>query len=499
VPCIFISGQNKLEKTTRFTKSKVRTFGEQEADIIELIMPITKHCAFISDPLKIRYELEKAYFFALEGRPGPVWLDIPLDVQNMRVVSETLMSFSEKKQNTVINEKDISFIHKKLNASKKPIILIGGGILLDEGAKKLRTFVEKYKFPVVFTSAAPDAYGSSNSNSIGSIGVMGCSRAAAFAVQNADLILNFGSRLPPAVLGEDITDFARNAEIIVVDQNVDEFSDNIKRYTKIIPARPSQVLIKLMDLKIKKKIDWLERCQHWKIFFKNHDVWENKGNALDMHNLAIILSECLPTKANFICDSGFADVILPTNISFSQGQECIHPVYQGAMGFAIPAAIGAYLGNNNATVCVVGEGTLMMNIQELQTISHQNLPIKIIVINNGGYAIIKRRQKELFRNRTIGTTSDDGLPVPDLKKLAIGFGLNYSKVTELSKINDFLQLKFATNRPEFIEIIGLEDQAYLEMAFRKNDQQRWEKRPIEDQSPFLDRDVFERKMNITKN
>ena len=203
----------------------------------------------------------------------------------------------------------------------------------------------------------------------------------------------------------------------------------------------------------------------------------------------------MPENCNFICDSGFADVILPTNIEFKLNQKCIHPVYQGAMGFAIPAAIGAFKGNGNTTICVVGEGSLMMNVQELLTISHLNLPIKIIVINNGGYAIIKRRQKELFRNRTVGTDVDDGLSIPNLERLAFGFGLSFSKVTNLNIIEQILKEKFSTQETEFIEIMGIENQSYLEMSFRKNEDNRWEQRPIEDQHPFMDREVFKREMN----
>ena len=497
IPVYFISGQNTLAETTRHTGEPIRTYGQQEADIIALVSSITKHAAFISDPARIRFELEKATFLAHEGRPGPVWIDIPLDVQNRRVDPTELDGFApEKTLKTACAEEDVEIIAHKLARASRPVVLIGGGIKLDGAAGKLKTFVERNKLPVVYTSAAPDAYGSTHANSIGSVGVMGCSRAGAFAVQNADFLLALGSRLPSSVVGSDPAKFAREADIIAVDENVAEFARYRERLFKIVAARPAAVLDALQPLELQKDPAWLDKCRHWKTAFARYDTWQDEGPAVDLHNFAAILSNALPDSANFICDSGFVDVILPTNMRFSGGQNCIHPVYQGAMGFAVPGAVGAYLANGKPTVAVVGDGSVMMNLQEFQTIVHHQLPVKIIVVNNGIYAIIKRRQVELFRKRTIGTDTSNGVSVPEFSAMAAGFGLRYEQLTEPDKMDADLKQLLAAPEPMMIEIFGRPDQIYLEVAFAKTRERKFVKRPLEDQAPFMDRELFTQEMII---
>jgi acetolactate synthase-1/2/3 large subunit len=498
VPCYFISGQNSLAETTRHTGEPIRTYGQQEADIVEMVSSITKHAVFVSDPAQIRFELEKATFLAHQGRPGPVWIDIPLDVQNMRVDPDLLRPYEPENgdDNGTGRDDDVSFLKQKLEDASRPVILIGAGVKLDGAAEKLKSFAEKNNLPVTYTSAAADVYGSTNSNSIGSVGVMGCSRAGAFSVQNSDLLIVLGSRLPSSVVGVDVHKFARDADIIVVDENRSEFERHKEYLQNIIPRRPGNILDALLSVDLEIGEDWLRQCQHWKQVFANLDHWENEGSAIDLHNFASVLSDALPEEANFICDSGFIDVILPTNMSFSEKQKCIHPVYQGAMGFALPAAMGAYLATKKTTVAVIGDGSVMMNLQELQTIAHNDLPIKIIVINNGGYAIIKRRQKELFRKRTIGTDSSNGLSVPEFSAVSACFGIRYEKLDRLETIEEDLSALLATPEAMLIEVNGLPDQIYVEVAFAKTQERKFSRRPLEDQYPFMDRNVFSREMII---
>lgn len=497
IPCYFVSGQNTLAETRRHNGEPIRTYGQQEADIVELVSPITKHCAFVSDPTTIRFELEKATALANKGRPGPVWIDIPLDVQNMRVDPDTLLGFEpDEEQNAKVCGDDLAFLEESLKSATRPVILVGGGVKLDNAAESLKAFAERNNIPVTFTSSATDVYGTANSHSIGSVGVMGCSRAGAFAVQNSDLLLVLGSRLPSSVVGADAHKFARKADIIVVDENIEEFERNKDLFNRIIPIRPGQMLDILSSKKFRTNSHWLKKCLHWKTLFADYDVWENQNTAIDLHNFARVLSNVLPERANFICDSGFIDVILPTNMRFSLGQKCVHPVYQGAMGFALPATMGAWLATEKPTVAVIGDGSIMMNLQELQTIVHNGLPVKVIVVNNGGYAIIKRRQKELFRKRTIGTDQSNGVGVPRFSSVAAAFGIAYTKLENLDTLEQ--DLGGLLQRPEaiLIEIDGLAEQVYLEVSFAKTQERRFVRRPLEDQFPFMERSVLKNEMIV---
>lgn len=497
VPCVFISGQNTLDETVRYSKEPIRTFGQQEADIIELIEPITKYATFIDNPDLIRYELEKALFLAYEGRPGPVWLDIPLDIQNKRIDPSSLLKFMPEQVNSCEKiDDDLATILQSLNEAKRPVFLIGAGVKLADGSSLLKSYVEKNDIPVVYTSAAPDVYGSSQSHSIGSVGVMGCSRAGAFAVQNADLLIVLGSRLPSSVVGAEVQKFARHAKIIVVDLSIEEYARYGDKISHIFQAAPHQMLKLMSSQPMKAFSNWLQKCQQWKIFFGSLDKWYQDSKAIDLHDLADIFSKVLPGNANFICDSGFVDVIMPTNIQFKLGQKCIHPVYQGAMGFALPGSYGAYLSNKQITVAVIGDGSVMMNLQELQTIAYHRFPVKIIIINNGIYSIIRRRQEELFRKRTIGTDESNGVSVPDFKKIADTFNIPFCQIDKAGRMEEQLSQCLQEDGPMIIEIFGIEKQEYLEVSFARNAQRRFVRRPLEDQYPFIDRQIFAEQMIV---
>ena len=222
IPCIFISGQNHLKETKRFTKIPIRTYGQQEADIISIVKPITKYASMITNANMVRYEIEKAMHFSLEGRKGPVWLDIPLDIQNMRIDKKNLKSFNQKLKNYKASKKQIKFVIEKLKNAKRPSILIGSGVKLSNAESQLQKFITKFQIPLTYTSSAPDTFGSKEKFSIGSFGSQGCSREGAFTVQNSDFLLVIGSKLNSLITGPDFEKFAREAFTIVVDIDKNE-------------------------------------------------------------------------------------------------------------------------------------------------------------------------------------------------------------------------------------------------------------------------------------
>jgi len=497
LPVIFLSGQNFLNETTSYKKKNIRTYGQQEADIIKIIKPITKYSKMITDPMQIKYELDKAFFFANNKIKGPVWLDIPLDIQNSRLEDKKLKSFSKNYEIIKCSSKLINKVFSEIKFANRPAVLIGSGVKNAKCIEEFKKFVNKYQIPVVYTSSGSSILGSEYKLSIGSIGSQGCSREGAFTVQNCDLLIVLGSRLNSLTIGLDVKKFARNAKKIIIDIDKDEYEKNRFENSKLILSDLDFFLKKMNQKKIIIKWNkWILKCLNWKKIFKSKKDILNGSQKINLYELSEVFSKTLPSNSVFLCDSGFIDVILPTNIRFRKKQICIHPVSQGSMGFALPAIIGAYTTGKKNIVSVIGDGSIMMNLQELQTIKYYKIPAKIFIINNKMYGIIRRRQKELFRGRTIGTDDTNGVGNPDFRKISKAFDIKYklikTKKNLTSEINNVLKEK----KTVICEIIADENQEYIEIGYAKNKKGKIVRRPLEDQKPFLDRNTFLREMII---
>jgi acetolactate synthase-1/2/3 large subunit len=501
VPCIFISGQNILRETSRFTGLALRTFGQQEADIVGLVTPITKFARMITKSSEIVEAMDLALHAALSGRKGPVWLDIPLDLQSSLIDPEQILNLTGdlfSQTDMKANDVDVFQLVSALRIAKRPVVLIGRGVRSAGADEKLKAFLERWQLPLTFTASAPDIYGSANELSIGSVGAMGCSRAGNFAVANADLVLVLGSRLTPLATGPDLCKFARSARIIVVDIDPIEHSKPSIRIDQFVKSDLACFFTQIAQHETGNvRTTWIEKCKHWKQQFRSVETDFVSLDVVDLYQLADRLSDLLPTPSTLVTDSGLVEVILPSNIRFKEGTICIHPASQGAMGFALPAAIGAQNATDHLVLAVIGDGSIMMNLQELQSIRYYNLPIKIIVINNNVYSIIRRRQRDLFRKRTIGTDPENGVSCPDFSKVADCFGLQYLRISSVDKLDECLKKMFATEGPVLCEIMGRVDQGYIEIGHARSAiDRRLTRRPLEDQAPFLSRDIFLNEMII---
>ena len=498
IPCIFISGQNVLNETTNYTGLNIRTYGQQEADIIPMVKSITKYAAMLHKASDIIVELEKAYFYAMEGRPGPVWLDIPLDLQSANVeIVEQKNSEAIKYISPQISKDGLLSVVSQLKAAKRPVVLIGSGIRSAHAESTLKEFIETWKIPMVYSNSAPDIYGSRNDLSIGSIGSMGASRAGNFCIQNADLVLVLGNRLSSYSTGVDYCDFARDAKTIVVDIDPVEHQKKSINIDQFIHADVKNFLEELNESKIELDAsEWLNKCLHWKKTFSVVEPHFTNSEKIDLYEFVNTLSNTLPDNCSLVTDSGFIEVILPTNFNFGNGQRSIHPFSQGSMGFALPGSLGAYYASNEPVFVIVGDGSIMMNLQELQTISHNKIPIKIIIINNNVYGIIRRRQEELFRGRTIGTDPANGVSCPEFKKVAHAFGFKYQLIDEKIDLETSLKTLVNADGPVICEIMCREDQSYIEVGTVRDLNRKMVRRPLEDQIPFLDREVFLTEMVI---
>lgn len=497
LPIVFISGNNPLNENTRHTGCKIRTYGSQEADIISIVEPVTKYSVMLEDPSRTVYEIEKALFMAQDGRKGPVWIDVPLDVQNMRIEEGEFEHFSKPEKKVEDIDSKIKIISQLLNEAERPVILMGGGSR--EGKVQIGQLAEDFNIPVVCSPAASDIYGTSHEMSIGTVGSLGGSRAGNFAIQNSDFVLCLGSKLCSQLTGAR-DKFARAAKIIVVDIDENEHTKDGVKIDYLINCLVTEFMDMLIDtgLKVHDR-DWADKCIRWKKVFaiENEEFVKEycEDGSIELYSLLAELGKVLPEEATVITDAGFEELIVPSAIAYRDGQRALFPAAQGAMGYAIPAIIGAYTAGRKNIVCIVGDGSIMMNIQELQVISNMKIPVKILVINNDMYAVIRKRQKDLFRKRIVGVDPGTGVSEPDFRKIAECFGFGYKKIENREELKNWLP-GFECNSQEIIEIMSSPDQKYFHESYALNENRKLVHRPIEDMSPFLPRELIKSEMVI---
>lgn len=498
IPCVFVSGQNMLRETSRYTGIQLRTYGQQEADIVRIAESITKYSIMITDPKRIVYEMDKALYLAQTGRKGPVWIDVPLDIQNMRIEPEELERFEPMDDTDFApSMEDIEYVIKALQSAKRPVLLIGSGVRSADAIPELETLLEKYPIPVTYASSATDVYGASNQLSVGTVGSIGGTRAGNFAVQNSDLLLVLGCRLSPITTGPDYENFARAAKVIVVDIDSMEHSKNTVRIDRLIISDVKKFLVALMGKDIRRDSDeWQNKCIHWRQIFPMCEDKYKMTEKVDLYYLAECLSKTLADRTVLLSDAGLEELIIPSTVYFKKGQRCIHPASQGSMGYALPGAIGAYFAASCQTVAVIGDGSIMMNLQELQTIRYHNIPIKIIVVNNDVYAIIRKRQVDLFRTRTIGTDPANGVSCPSFQKVAECFEIPYIRIDNSIDLKSRIASVINMDSPVLCEVMGVENQDYLRSSYAYDSKRRFVQRPLEDQAPFMERELFLSEMII---
>lgn len=495
VPCVFISGQNTLAETVRHTHISVRTFGQQEADIVKIVSSITKYAVMIENPEDIAFELDKAFYLMLEGRKGPVWIDVPLDIQNMRIEEEKLCRFSPVEEEKCIDKKVLVSVIEELKKAQRPVLLLGNGVR--DISEKVINLIEKLNIPTVYENSAVDIYPYTQKYACGCVGTMGANRSANMIVQNSDFVLAIGCKLSTMTVGNDKTKFAREAQIAVIDVDDAETKKNTVNIDFVVIGNLSEILDRILeqaDFSVNSK--WVEKCLHWKNIFPLCEEERKYSDKVDLYFLAENLSKYLPKEAILVCDAGLEELLMPTTIAFQKGQKCVQPAMQGCMGFALPASYGAYLAKKNPVVAVIGDGSVMMNLQEMQTIAYQKFPLKIIIVNNNCYAVIRKRQKDLFRTRTIGNDSSDGVSCPDFSKVASCFGLDYIHVSGTKGLSAGLEKLMKSSQPTICEVVAVEDQTYLHSSYARTESGKFVQRPLEDQSPYLPRDLFLSEMVI---
>lgn len=493
VPCIFVSGQQNVEQTIAYSGLPLRQVGIQEADIVQLVTPITKYAVMITNPQDIAKEMDKAIYMAREGRRGPVWLDVPLNVQNSMIKEEILNRWKPEEKAHRLESQEVETVVECLQKSKRPVLLAGNGIRAAGGQKVLQAVIEKYQIPTVFTRPSVDLLPYDHSLHFGVVSAAAANRYANFIIQNSDFVLSIGSRLSIETTGPEQKDFAREAKIIVIDIDEVEHKKDGVNISRFVQADAKEFLKVMEQISIRENDwnSWLDTCNHWKEIFPGYDsnVAQQK-NPIDIKYFLECLSETFPSDVTVISDAGLTGSTVPANCHVGENGRVIHAYAQGEMGFVLPATVGVSYATENMVVGIVGDGSFMMNLQELQTIVRCGKNIKIVVNNNNGYSGVRHGQKAHFRGKTIGTDPSNGVDFPNFEKIALAFGISFGRISTVEEIEEQLRKMNETKGPYILEVITDPEQFEYHNALVMYGKRRVGFRPIEDQSPFLDRELF---------
>ena len=502
IPTIFISGQ--VTSNTLIGDTGLRQFGIQESDIATLVQPITKYAVTITDPEKVRYHVEKAIYLAKTGRPGPVWLDIPLDIQSKFITPENLARFSPPEniaQKQVSLEKQVEESLLLIKKAKKPVLISGYGIRLAKGEEEFLKLVELLNIPVISSWTSSDLIPSNHPLSIGRCGIFG-DRAGNFTVQNSDLVLSIGSRLSVPQIGYNFPLFAREAKKIVVDIDPVELKKSSLQIDLPIQADAKDFINEMLN-KAKPEThpnidEWKQTCANWK---EKYPVvipeYKKVADSVNSFYFIEVLSDKLDKNAVVVTDMGTSFTCTMQTFKTKLGQRLFTSSGHASMGFGLPGAIGSCIGNKRKEViCISGDGGLQMNIQELQTLVHYQLPIKLFVLNNGGYLTIKGTQQNHF-GRFVGAESGSGVSCPDIVKVAQAYGLKTERIANTGELNSKLDAVLKTSGPLVCEIVMSENQLLIPRvsSLKKPDGSIISK-PLEDLYPFLERKEFEENMLV---
>ena len=510
LPCVFISGQVNTMQTTLKSSAKLRKFGVQEANIIEIVKPLTKYAVMVDDAEDIRFHLEKAACLARDGRPGPVWLDIPLDVQGKFVDEEALHSylwpdpdsptFEEGPQHTLGEAIDSSVDLDFLKKAKRPIILAGNGIKLGYAEEEFKEMVRTLRIPVVTTYLGIDILNGFDPLFVGRVGVKG-DRAGNFALQNADLILAIGTSLSVAVTGYNYAHFGREAKLVVVDIDPEEHSKDTVKIDKLFNCDVkyfAQEVLSEYGNNFIGPSDWVEQCAEWKDIWKLDPIVDD-SDVVDLYHFTKCLSDKLPSEASVVGDAGSAYYVPSQMLHLKRNQKWITPGAQAEMGFTLPAVIGVQVGSPDCTVVgITGDGSFQFNVQELQTIRHYNLPIKLFVWNNDGYLSIRNTQEKFFDGDYIGTNRESGVSLPDISKIASAYNIHYEKIETNGDCAEGIQRCIDFDGPVVCEVMCDDEQKVLPtLSSQKKEDGSIIGRPLEDMDPLLPRGEFYKHMKIT--
>lgn len=495
LPLLVISGQ--VKRPDALNGRPLRQSGVQEVDIISIVKPITKYAVTISKPEDTRKCFEEAIWLMKNGRAGPVWLDVPLDVQAAPIDPNKLEGYTHDRCFDQVLELEIKKLKKILENTKRPLILAGHGVRISGGAKKFKQLVEKLGIPCVFTWNAADLLPWDHPQYVGRPGVV-AARAPNFAVQNCDFLIAIGCRLDNIITAYNPKGFARGAKKVVIDIDQNEL-DRHELEIDLKVCSDAKLFLTAWEKDADDPGDWMEwrnKCQDWKSRYLPLDGRIFKeGDAISHFQFADCMSkEIAEDRLVITGSSGLAVEVFYTAFRNKTGQRMFLTSGLGSMGYGLPAAIGACIGaNKKPTVCVESDGSLMLNIQELATLKELNLPITLVVMNNNGYASIRNTQRNYFDGRYLGSGKKSGLFVPDIVAIAQSIGLPARRITRAEDLATI----FKEDGPMVFDVRLQEDETLSpKVSALPQPDGSIISMPLEDMSPLLARDVLRREMLI---
>lgn len=523
IPMLVISGQVRYDTTARSTGLNIRAMGDQEFDITKSAAAMTKYAQMVTDPKQIRYCMEKALYIATTGRPGPCWIDIPVNFQGFYVDTDELEGFDpaeyEAQLAPHVTDEQVDAIIDKIKNAKRPVLYAGNGIRISGGYESFKKVVELLNIPVATGWDSIDEIYDEHPLYVGRGGIMG-DRAGNFAVQNSDLVFAIGNRLSIRQVGYNWKTWAREAYVIMNDVCEDEMKKPTLHVDMPVWADAKELLEKMAARleKTGEKVftgnDWIERCQQWK---KNYPVvlpkhYEDKNNA-NVYAFIKELSSRLSEGQVTVVGNGSACVVGSHAYVIKKDQRFIINSAIASMGYDLPAAIGAAVAEHGDKalygrsltddsvkdiILVTGDGSIQMNIQELQTIIHHKMPIKIFLINNQGYHSIRQTQTNLFNKNFVGIGPQSGdLSFPDMSKLAPAYGYPYLSCDGNDKLDETIDKALGMKGPVICEIFVSTEQNFEPKSSTKRlEDGTLVSPPLEDLAPFLDRDEFRKNMII---
>lgn len=499
VPCLFISGQVKRSETQIAAGvDGLRQFGVQELNIIPVVSSLCKYAVHLTDPRMVRYELEKLVAIAKEGRPGPVWLEVPMDVQAASIDPYTLPSYHSEYIKPDASTADVTYVVDLLARAKRPVIVAGRGVRLAGGLKALEDLSISLSIPVVTPYLGIDNLRHDLDVYIGKTGVKG-DRPANFAMQNSDLIIAIGTSLHVSVVGYEYGQFARAAKKVVVDIDKSPHQKKTIKIDRLIHSDAKTFLESLQNQIAIRGLNsesnaWLKQCVSWK---KKYPVclpeYEYTQGAINIYSFIDRLSKLSEANDFFVSDAGSAFYAVSQAVQLTKpNQRYIPSSAMATMGYSLPAAIGVSVATGNGRVlAVTGDGSLQQNIQEIQTLLHYQLPVKLFVLNNDGYLSIRASQKNYFKERYIGEGPRSGVTMPDTLKICEAYGMPAARVSNLNELDAAIKIALETPGPYVLDVITPPEQLIIPTVSSKvNADGSMSSRPLEDMAPFLGREEY---------
>ncbi len=495
-PCIIVGGQSKV------SLAKVvgpRQFPLQGYNNIPIFKHITKYAVMLDDLSRVRYEVEKCIHIAQQPRVGPVYLECPVDIQGATFDPDECAGYVPQNDKEAVNKKalnkQITAVKQALLNSRRPLILAGAGVRLSGCIGQLHKFIEKTNIPIVTSRLGMDLIGHDHRLFVGRPGTYG-DRAANFAVQKCDLLIVLGCRMGIGLVGYDFQNFAQSAKKVMVDVDEEELKKPSVVPDIAIKADAGEFLGKLSEQLNgyrNNNTPWVEKTQYWKEHYPvDLPEYAKEKHGINSYHFTRVFSESMPKDSLFVVDTGSCFHVYAQAFKVKYGQRHIITGGLSTMGY-VPAVIGvAAIDRKKDVYCITGDGSVQMNLQELQTIIYNKLPVKLIIFNNNGYLLIRHTQINFCDGRLIGESPETGVGFPDMKKIAGAYGIKYMRIAKASEMDGKIKELKKIKGPVICEVMTPKNQFLIpRVASKKLEDGRMVSMPYDDMFPFMPREEYQ--------